>query len=142
MSVYQKIYWLSCGWTATLPISSPYLCLLCSQYSILDDLLLFANEQVSVCVGKLGSPVRLSVKANGTATLGRSAQFYTVFLWALQGRYGFELNWVFCPERLQVLKFPSSQFSKFQNSQVPKFPRSQVLNFQVVGFTRAIWFWA
>ena len=69
---------MSCAWTATLPISSPFLCLLCSQYSILDNLLLFANEQVSFYVAKLGSPVKLSVKPTGTATLGRSAQFYTL----------------------------------------------------------------
>ena len=33
-------------------ILSPLLCLLCSQYSIPDDILVFANEQVSVCVTK------------------------------------------------------------------------------------------
>ena len=51
-------------------ILSPLLCLLCSQYGIQDDLLLFANEQFFVCVAKLGSPVKLSVKPTGTATPG------------------------------------------------------------------------
>ena len=51
-------------------ILSPLLCLLCSQYSIPDDLLVFANEQVSVCVARLGSPYKLSVKPSLTADLG------------------------------------------------------------------------
>ena len=49
-------------------ISSPLLCLLCSHCSIPDDLLFFAHEQVSICVIRLGSAVRLAVKPNGTAT--------------------------------------------------------------------------
>ena len=49
-------------------ISSPILCLLCSHCSIPDDLLFFAHEQVSFCVIRLGSAVRLAVKLNGTAT--------------------------------------------------------------------------
>ena len=51
-------------------ILSLLLCLLCSQYSISDDLQVFANEQVSVCVARLGSPYKLSVKPSLTADLG------------------------------------------------------------------------
>ena len=56
------------------------------QYSILDDLLLLA-EQVSVCVARLGSTVKLSVKPTGSATMERSAQFYTVCQ-CVTGRFG------------------------------------------------------
>ena len=45
-------------------------------------------SKIPVALLKLGSPVKVSVKPTGTATLGRSAEIYTVLLYRTSGRLG------------------------------------------------------
>ena len=76
-------------------ISSSLLCLLCYQYSIpvFQTTFYFSPlSKIPVALLKLGSPVKVSVKPTGTATLGRSAQIYTVLLYRTSGRLGGSLQ--------------------------------------------------